>query len=328
MRATAAEALEHPWVKDPSTGGQAQPGRLGGTIVQRLQQFAVSSRLKQLVLAMITDDLLKNSSGFSDSSDCSGDLGSQDAIIADLRELYDLIQDGSNQEITQEDVFVRSLLTTSPPPPPTLSHNTHTHTNTVTHTHTHMVAHTKSLTFLSFPSLPCPRPLSLCLLLPPPPPPLPSLSCPAHVFVFHSFVPVLFSLLLPLFSPLLPVSLSTTLPLLPSSLLPSPAPPPCSARLPPGPLLPPKADAGNSRRKGTEALPLSRPQEELTDEGYFISAAEARQLVSRMVSHSTSKPITPRGCLVSLGCRSVCVAAVRRCLAALWKRRKKTVRTK
>ena len=104
-RPTAAEALEHPWVKDIATGGQAKPVRLGGTIVQRLQQFAVSSRLKQFVLAMITGDVLKKGM----ASDY-GELHGQDAVLNDLRVMYDHAKEGNN-EVTQENVFV------SPPNP-------------------------------------------------------------------------------------------------------------------------------------------------------------------------------------------------------------------
>lgn len=53
-RVTAVDALEHPWIKDP-TLSSADP--LDGSVVQRLQRYATYGHLKQLVLRLISSDM-------------------------------------------------------------------------------------------------------------------------------------------------------------------------------------------------------------------------------------------------------------------------------
>lgn len=54
MRPSAAEALEHEWVKEE---GAAPDALLEGSVVQRLQRFATYTSLKQVVLKMITEEM-------------------------------------------------------------------------------------------------------------------------------------------------------------------------------------------------------------------------------------------------------------------------------
>eukprot|EP00884_Botryococcus_braunii_P020658 jgi/Botrbrau1/7276/Bobra.0318s0014.1 len=58
-RIAAVDALEHPWIKDP-TLSSADP--LDGSVVQRLQRYATYGHLKQLVLRLISSDM-NNDSG-------------------------------------------------------------------------------------------------------------------------------------------------------------------------------------------------------------------------------------------------------------------------
>jgi len=54
MRPSAAEALEHTWIKDDSAASDVP---LQGSVVQRLQRFATYTHLKQVVLKMITEEM-------------------------------------------------------------------------------------------------------------------------------------------------------------------------------------------------------------------------------------------------------------------------------
>jgi hypothetical protein len=55
VRLTAAQALEHPWLREGEDVTEGRP--LQGSVVQRLQRFATYSFLKQLVLKIIIDDM-------------------------------------------------------------------------------------------------------------------------------------------------------------------------------------------------------------------------------------------------------------------------------
>ncbi|KAK9823598.1 hypothetical protein WJX72_004124 [[Myrmecia] bisecta] len=71
-RMTAAEALQHPWAQK---GGCAPDLPLAGTVVQRLQRFGTYGALKQLVLKMITGDVLVGQNQMTD-------------MLATMRELF------------------------------------------------------------------------------------------------------------------------------------------------------------------------------------------------------------------------------------------------
>jgi len=62
-RFSAEEALEHPWVRED---GLAEEVPLDGTVVQRLQRWALNGHLKQKVLTMITDDILSGDDDICD----------------------------------------------------------------------------------------------------------------------------------------------------------------------------------------------------------------------------------------------------------------------
>lgn len=57
-RLTAAEALGYEWVRE---GGCAPDTPLEGTVVQRLQRHATYGHLKQLVLHLIAEDVIRDS---------------------------------------------------------------------------------------------------------------------------------------------------------------------------------------------------------------------------------------------------------------------------
>jgi len=92
-RITAREALQHPWVKE---GGEASTAPLSGTVVQRLQRFAVNGHLKQYVLNMITEDIMN-------STDVIGQEESQE-MIGPLRDMFSQLDEDGSGDVSVEEL--------------------------------------------------------------------------------------------------------------------------------------------------------------------------------------------------------------------------------
>lgn len=90
LRPSAAEVLEHPWIKNKET---APDMPLGGSVVQRLQRFATYGHLKQMVLKMIADELEGNR-GDGAPSPADGAVSAGDALerfgmdLAQMKQLF------------------------------------------------------------------------------------------------------------------------------------------------------------------------------------------------------------------------------------------------
>lgn len=98
-RISAAQALQHPWVRD--IGHKVEEIPLNGTAVQRLQRHAVSSHLKQLVLKMITDDLMGGYDDFNLSH----------SVLDPLRNIFSLMGSDELGSVSCETIKVKSDFT-------------------------------------------------------------------------------------------------------------------------------------------------------------------------------------------------------------------------
>jgi len=96
-RPTANVALQHPWVKDPWLGGMAPSTALDGTVVQRLQRFAVNSQLKQIVLSTMASEMLSGSFDMTTS---------QTFIVTNLQELFERIDCNHSGDVTAKELLV------------------------------------------------------------------------------------------------------------------------------------------------------------------------------------------------------------------------------
>ena len=114
LRITAAKALEHPWIKE---GGAAADTPMNGSVVQRLQRFAVNGHLKQYVLNIIAEDLMSDSSAESTAffeplrdmfqtvdADSSGDVSVTELIDGLTQQGYSLTPSEVEQLVTRMDV--------------------------------------------------------------------------------------------------------------------------------------------------------------------------------------------------------------------------------
>uniref|UniRef100_A0A7S1X9N0 Calcium-dependent protein kinase n=1 Tax=Tetraselmis chuii TaxID=63592 RepID=A0A7S1X9N0_9CHLO len=117
-RITALEALKHPWVQE---GGAASDAPLSGTVVQRLQRFAVNGHLKQYVLNMITEDIMGSTEvmGMEETAemitplrdmfarldkDGSGDVSVDELVAGLIEQGYSLSEPEVEQLVTRMDV--------------------------------------------------------------------------------------------------------------------------------------------------------------------------------------------------------------------------------
>mmetsp|Transcript_29146 Transcript_29146/g.82169 ORF Transcript_29146/g.82169 Transcript_29146/m.82169 type:complete len:600 (+) Transcript_29146:92-1891(+) len=117
-RITAAEALNHPWIQED---GAASSAPLNGTVVQRLQRFAVNGHLKQFVLNKIAEDIMAGNGvvGADESkaffeplkemfatvdTDNSGDVSVEELVDGLIEQGYSLEQAEVEQLITRMDV--------------------------------------------------------------------------------------------------------------------------------------------------------------------------------------------------------------------------------
>lgn len=81
-------------------GGEASTAPLSGTVVQRLQRFAVNGHLKQYVLNMITEDIMN-------STDVIGQEESQE-MIGPLRDMFSQLDEDGSGDVSVEELVVRS----------------------------------------------------------------------------------------------------------------------------------------------------------------------------------------------------------------------------
>lgn len=104
-RISAAAALAHPWLQEADSSSEVP---LNGTVVQRLQRFAVSGKLKKVVLTMITDDIIDGSSNIFSTMEASQILAPARDIFTrlDLDASGDVSVDELKVELSREGYFL------------------------------------------------------------------------------------------------------------------------------------------------------------------------------------------------------------------------------
>jgi len=94
-RASAAEALRHPWLHAEDTEEAASPSTtaapLAKDVVQRLQRFATHGRLKQAVLRLIADDV-------------AADVGKGEAAVNAAARLFDALDADRSGGVTVQEM--------------------------------------------------------------------------------------------------------------------------------------------------------------------------------------------------------------------------------
>eukprot|EP00873_Tetraselmis_striata_P035898 jgi/Tetstr1/456162/TSEL_042930.t1 len=95
-RLSAAEALEHPWIKEADSDDGAP---LNGTVVQRLQRFAVSGQLKKVILNMITMDIISGTTDIFTSLETT-------QILAPARDIFMRLDQDASGDVSADELLL------------------------------------------------------------------------------------------------------------------------------------------------------------------------------------------------------------------------------